>query len=203
MAHHCSERDTQFVHVSTDYVFDGKSDERYGEESDPNPIQVYGESKLEGDRGVLLAHRSPLLVRPSFVYGVNQTGEKPGLEGFPAWVRSQLVDSEEVPLLTDQYVTPSRAGATAETMLDLLEAGATGTYNVAARSCVTPYEFGWELVEQVAARESSLSRESQTDIKRSAARPTNTCLNVEKVESRLGRPQPTLGEDIASIASCL
>lgn len=203
MAHHCSEQGTQFVHVSTDYVFDGEWDERYGEESDPNPIQVYGESKLEGDRGVRSAHPSPLLVRPSFVYGVNQAGEKPKLEGFPAWVRSQLVDGEDVPLFADQYVTPSRAGATAQTMLGLLDAGATGTYNVAARSCVTPYEFGRAIAEQMGAGLGSLSRGSQTDVDRLAARPANTCLDVEKVEARLCRSQPTLAEDVDAIASYL
>lgn len=203
MAHRCSEHGTQFVHVSTDYVFDGESDERYGEESDSNPIQVYGESKLEGDRGVRSAHPSPLLVRPSFVYGINRAGETPKVEGFPAWVRSQLVEGEDVPLFADQYVTPSRAGATAETMLDLLDAGATGTYNVAAKSCVTPYEFGREIAEQIGNGVDSLSKGSQTDVERPAARPANTCLDVEKVESGLGRPQPTLAEDVDAIASYL
>ena len=203
MAYHCSERDIDFTHISTDYIFDGKSDERYHEESAPNPIQTYGESKLEGDQNVRVAHSSPLLVRPSFVYGVNRSGETSMLEGFPAWVRSQLTAGADVPLFVDQHVTPSRAGSTAEVLLDLVDDGATGTYNIAAQSCVTPYEFGHVIAEQMGTGVDSLVKGSQSDVDRPAARPTNTCLDIKKVEAHLGRPQPTVTEDVHAIASYL
>lgn len=199
MARHCSERETGFVHVSTDYVFDGRSNEHYRENSDPNPIQAYGQSKLAGDRNVRSAHGSPLIVRPSFVYGVNRAYDPATLRGFPAWVRSRLESGQDVPLFADQYVTPSQAGATAETMLDLVEDGASGTYNVAARSCVTPYEFGREIASAIGVGTDALVEGSQSDVDRAAARPANTCLDVEKIESRLGRPQPTLTEDVGAI----
>lgn len=199
MARHCSGRGTDFVHVSTDYVFDGRSDEPYPEDSDPNPIQAYGQSKLAGDRNVRSAHGSSLIVRPSFVYGVNRARNPAVLDGFPAWVRSRLASNQDLPLFVDQYVTPSRAGATAETLLDLTEDGASGIYNVAAQSCVTPYEFGKEIASAMDVGTDALVEGSQSDVDRAAARPANTCLDVEKIESRLGRPQPTLTEDVGAI----
>ncbi|GAA0274593.1 dTDP-4-dehydrorhamnose reductase [Halobacterium noricense] len=201
MARRCSDRGIGFVHVSTDYVFDGETDEQYGEESEPNPLQVYGQSKLAGDRNVRSAHDSPLVVRPSFVYGVNRAHETAELDGFPVWVRSRLTAGQAVPLFTDQYVTPSRAGSTAETLLDLIDDGASGTYHVAARSCVTPYEFGRIIASTMGVETDALDKGSQSDVDRPAARPSNTCLDVEKVEARFGRSQPTLQQDVDAIAS--
>ncbi|TKX55672.1 NAD-dependent epimerase/dehydratase family protein, partial [Halorubrum sp. SP9] len=52
LADQCAANDVEFVHVSTDYVFDGTARDPYGEEASPNPVQVYGESKLAGERAV-------------------------------------------------------------------------------------------------------------------------------------------------------
>jgi dTDP-4-dehydrorhamnose reductase len=203
MARRCSERGIGFVHVSTDYVFDGQTDARYDEESDANPIQAYGRSKLAGDRDVRSAHDSPLIIRPSFVYGTNRASETAELQGFPAWVRSRLTDGQDVPLFADQYVTPSRAGSTAETLLNLVDAGASGTFHVAARSCVTPYEFGRVVASTMDVETGALKERSQADVDQRAARPSRTCLDVEHVETRLGRTQPTLRADVDAIASHL
>lgn len=201
MARHCSDRDIQFVHVSTDYVYDGETAERYGEESEPNPLQEYGRSKLAGDRNVRSVHDSPLIVRPSFVYGVNRAAPTANLNGFPAWVLSRLTTGCDVHLFTDQYVTPSRAGSSAETLLDLVDEGASGTYHVAAKSCVTPYEFGRVIAATMGVGPVALEGGSQTDVDRTAARPVYTCLDVQKVQTRLGRAQPTLQQDVDVIGS--
>lgn len=195
----CDDRGIDFVHVSTDYIFDGDSTDRYREDSEPNPLQEYGRSKLAGERTVRSAHNSPLIVRPSFIYGVNRSGSASELEGFPAWVRSQLETDQSVPLFTDQRVTPSRARSTASTLLELLDANATGTYNVAARSCVTPYEFGAEVTEQLGYSDDMLTENSLADVDHPAERPSNTCLSVEKVEQRLDRAQPSLEQDLLAL----
>jgi dTDP-4-dehydrorhamnose reductase len=199
----CNDRQIEFVHVSTDYVFDGDSDTRYDEDSQTNPVQQYGRTKLAGDRGVLTVHDSPLLIRPSFVYGVGRTSTDPELKGFVQWIVTQLREGGEVPLFTDQNVTPSRAGTTARTILDLVAVEASGLFNVAARSCVTPYEFGRLVASQIDVETDTIVESSLADMDRDATRPANTCLSVEKIESKLERPQPTLSEDLAALASYL
>lgn len=189
-------RDVGFVHVSTDYVFDGRRREPYAETADPNPIQTYGESKLAGDRAVL-DHDDALVVRPSFVYG--RRGDTGTLEGFPAWVDGKLAAGESVPLFADQWVTPSRAGATAETILDLVEAGESGLFNVACRTCTTPYEFGLEVASLQGYDPDLVQEGSMTDVERDAARPTYSCLDAGLVERTLGRDQPTLEADLRAV----
>jgi dTDP-4-dehydrorhamnose reductase len=197
LAAHCERMDVEFVHVSTDYVFDGAAQTPYVESATPNPIQEYGESKLAGERAVGEESASALLPRLSFVWGLHRSTGK--LTGFPAWVRDQLQAGDTVPLFTDQWITPTRAGQAAETVLDLIEREATGRYHIACTSCVTPYEFGEILVERAEASTELLTEGAMADVDRDAARPTNSCLNVTNVESTLGRSQPTLQEDIDAV----
>ncbi|TKX40536.1 dTDP-4-dehydrorhamnose reductase [Halorubrum sp. CGM4_25_10-8A] len=197
LAAQCVANDVEFVHVSTDYVFDGTARDPYGEAASPNPVQVYGESKLAGERAVHEAAGDHLIARLSFVWGVHRSSGE--LTGFPAWVRDQLASGNSVPLFTDQWVTPTRAGQAAATLLDLIDADTTGLYHVACRSCVTPYAFGEVLADQVGADTALLKEGSTDDIDRDATRPTYSCLDVGAVESQLRRPQPTLEEDVSEI----
>lgn len=190
-------REIDFVQVSTDYVFAGDTNTRYAEGDECNPAQVYGQSKLEGEQQVLDSHASPLIVRLSFLYG--QRGDTGTLTGFPAWLRSQLNSNGQAQLLSDQWITPTRAGQAAETILDLTALDESGLYHVASRSCVTPHEIGKQLVTAMGYEESSLTAGSLNDVERPAKRPSRTCLDVGKVESTLGRRQPTLREDIGQL----
>lgn len=198
LAEICFKRGIQFIHVSTDYIFDGQHKEPYTETANPNPLQVYGKTKLEGERLVSEANNDALIVRLSFVYGVDRARET--LEGFPAWVRDRLMSGDDVPLFTDQHVTPTRAGHAASTMFDLVANRASGKVHVASRSCVTPYQFGEKIVNQMGTT-ASFVETSRTDIERDAPRPGYTCLDVNTVESLLERHQPTLVEDLRSIGS--
>lgn len=197
----CTEDGRAFVHISTDYVFDGQDRGRYSETDEPGPLQVYGETKLAGDRGVTEAHADALVVRPSFVWGIHRGRAE--LTGFPAWVRDRLQAGEPTPLFVDQHVTPSRAGCLASTLLSLLSAGASGLYNVASRDCVTPFAFGDTIRQRVGADKTLLTHASLEDVDRAAPRPPHTCLDVANVERELGRPQPTLEASLDAVTDRL
>jgi len=197
LATSCAAQEIPFVHVSTDYVFDGEATTPYEEDATPNPIQQYGKSKLRGEQRVRAVDGETFIVRLSFVYGVR--GDTDELVGFPAWVRNILADGDNIPLFVDQHITPSRAGQAAATILELIEAGKYGLYHVASQSCVTPFEFGREIAHLQMADETLLSKSAQSDISRAAPRPPYTCLGVDAVETALERPQPTLKEDLQAI----
>ena len=197
LAARCERDDIEFVHISTDYVFDGEAQDPYDESAEPNPVQEYGVSKLAGERSVRENHSSVLIPRLSFVWGIHRSTGK--LTGFPSWVCDQLQSGERVPLFTDQWVTPTRAGQAAETILDLTVEGASGDYHVACQSCVTPYRFGELLAERVGVTQDRLLEGLTEDVERNARRPSYSCLAVEKIEEALGRPQPTLSADIDAV----
>jgi dTDP-4-dehydrorhamnose reductase len=185
-----------FVQVSTDYVFDGESDGRYEPHDETAPIQEYGRTKLLGERRVIVKHADSLIVRLSFVYGRDDTDS---IEGFPGWVLDRLQREEETSLFTDQHITPTRAESAAETILELCGKGATGTFHVAARDCVTPYEFGTTLADLAGESKSLVTKGRMADIERAAERPRNTCLSVAETEAAIGQPQPTLEQDLRAL----
>jgi dTDP-4-dehydrorhamnose reductase len=201
VAERCHERGIGFVHVSTDYVFEGTASEPYSESAAPNPIQVYGESKFAGEHEVLEANPDGLLVRLSFVWGIHRGTNT--LTGFPAWVRDRLAAGEPTPLFIDQSVTPTRAGAAAATILELIPANESGIFHVGSRNCVTPHDFGAQICDRMGADPSLIDTGRRADFDRPAERPAYTCLDVEKVERTLDRRQPTLAEDLEAVSGLL
>lgn len=192
----CSRRNVQFVHVSTDYVFDGRRQRPYTVEDDTAPLQAYGRSKEAGERAVMSAAPSALVGRLSFVYGHHRSSG--AVSGFPAWVAGELRAGHEVPLFTDQYVSPSRAGQVAETLLELAETSTSGLFHVACRDCVTPDEFGRRIAQRLDTV-GLITESVRSDVDRVAPRPAYTCLDVGKTERHLDRPQPTLAADLDQI----
>lgn len=189
----CSDHEINCIHISTDYVFNGKQDHAYAVDDAPDPLQHYGKTKYAGERAVEATHPSALIIRLSFIYGIHQSTAE--LTGFPAWVTNKLQNGDSVPLFTDQFVTPSRAGQAAETILELNADTRSGLFHVACRDCVTPYQFGKQIADRLGKQE-LISKSSQDSVDRLAPRPTRTCLSVEHTEQALDRLQPTLATEL-------
>jgi len=96
----CRAKKARFIHVSTDYVFDGEKREPYTEEDAARPISVYGESKREGERRVLEADDRALIVRVSWVFG-------PDRPSFIDAILKKARDEEEISAVADKYATPT------------------------------------------------------------------------------------------------
>ncbi len=196
-----AERDIQLIHSSTDYVFDGKQDDRYSELSPPNPVQVYGRSKLEGEENVIRTHQDPLIIRVSFVYG--RHGASRELDGFPAWITKKIYNNEEINLFTNQCVTPTRAGYAAEIICRLakIAVDVPDVLHVASKSCITPYEFGKEIVDILNKDPALIEKQDMKELNRPAERPVNTCLSTKCVDELLGEQSPSFRADLRRILS--
>jgi dTDP-4-dehydrorhamnose reductase len=100
LAEICAAKKARFIHISTDYVFDGEKREPYTEEDAARPISVYGESKREGERAALAASERALVVRVSWVFG-------PDRPSFIDWALNQAREHEEVKAISDKWATPT------------------------------------------------------------------------------------------------
>lgn len=175
----------RFVHVSTDYVFDGSGP--VTEESEPRPLSVYGRTKLDGERRVLQVDPSALVLRMSSVFGWNRVSSKSNavtriLHGVEA--------GEEVRLFKDQRITPTYAKTAAAAALDLAEHDSHGLFHVASRDCVSRYEMGQAVVEAFGIPGAKLVPIAMGSVALKAPRPAAPCLVVKKVEEMLKRPMP-------------
>jgi dTDP-4-dehydrorhamnose reductase len=100
LAEICRDKDAKLIHFSTDYVFDGKKRAPYTEEDEANPISVYGESKLAGEKNVLAAEGPHLVVRVSWVFG-------PDRPSFIDGLIKRAHENDQVDAIADKFSTPT------------------------------------------------------------------------------------------------
>ena len=108
-----------FVHVSTDFVFDGKKTSPYLEDDAPSPLSVYGRSKLEGEFAVRDAYADAVIIRTSWVFSAFG-------QNFVKTMLRLAETREAVGVVNDQHGSPTAAQDLAETILAILERNATG-----------------------------------------------------------------------------
>jgi dTDP-4-dehydrorhamnose reductase len=126
------------VHISTDYVFDGDDPAPYDETSGPNPLNVYGVSKLAGEYFVRNRCRRHLLVRTSGLYGLRGSSSKGG-----NFVETMLHRSQTggVRVVNDQALSPTNTQDLSEMLVRLIRASKTGLFHVTNSGSCSWYEF--------------------------------------------------------------
>jgi dTDP-4-dehydrorhamnose reductase len=116
LAEICENKGARLIHVSTDYVFDGKKTGPYLEEDPAKPISVYGESKREGEKLVLATGGSHLVVRTSWVFG-------PDRPSFIDGVLKNAREKDHVEAVADKFSTPTYTRDVAEMLRNIVVAG--------------------------------------------------------------------------------
>jgi dTDP-4-dehydrorhamnose reductase len=167
------------VQVSTDYVFDGAGRTPYLEESRTAPIQVYGHSKLEGERQALQWERS-MVVRTSWVFG-------PGGASFVATMLRLFTKPAPVRVVDDQIGCPTYAPFLARALMELVEHGARGVVHYRNEAPVTWHAFAVEIARRVAPGR-DIAAIKTAEFPRPARRPAYSVLDVERFETIVGRP---------------
>ena len=186
----CHTLGIRLVFFSTDYVFDGRRGP-FNERRRPQPLNVYGRTKLAGERNVVTAHPEALVVRTSANFGWGRARKK---TNSVTWILELLRRRQPVPLFTDQRVSPSYAPAAARTAFDLLDRRATGIFHVATRSYPTRFEMGLEICDVFGLEKGLLKAARLAEAELRARRPSDSSLDVGKVERFLDKRSPTFRE---------
>ncbi len=133
------------VHFSTDYVFDGAKHEPYVESDAPNPLNVYGVSKLAGEMVIRDVNPAHYIVRISSVFGVAGSSGKGG--NFVETMISKARDGEHLAVVEDMIMSPTFAGDAAHLLLQLLVKRAQpGVYHLANAGQCSWHEFASEIL---------------------------------------------------------
>jgi dTDP-4-dehydrorhamnose reductase len=134
------EKDARFIHISTDYVFDGEKREPYREEDEARPISVYGESKRAGEVQVLRANPDALVARVSWVFG-------PDRSSFVDAILKKARTDEQITAVADKFSTPTYTRDIAAMLRPLLDrAGARSLLHLANRGACSWQEYAqWAL----------------------------------------------------------
>lgn len=184
VARACKTNGTRLVHVSTDYVFDGRKDRRYTEKDMPRPISVYGSSKLAGEKAVLSSLPTAAIARTAVLYGWNPIE---GKENFVTWSLKKLRAGEKVTMFKDQRISPTLADDLASALLGIADSDASGIFHVSGPDCLDRVECG-KLIARVFGLDEGLVVPVRSDsLSLPAKRPAYSCLDVTKVEKLLDR----------------
>jgi len=168
------------LHISTDFVFDGKSDRPYKETDVPDPINEYGKSKLAGERLLVESGCRHCIMRIEWTYG------KAG-KNFVGKLLSAAGHGGRIKVVDDQVGSPTATTQVAEAICTLVRKKPEGLYHFAGSGYVSRFEmakFVFEKMNISTGLEACKSSEFPT----AAARPLNSCFNCSRIEELLEKP---------------
>ncbi len=200
LAHLAEKAGAKFVHISTDYVFDGKNNSKYKEIDPASPVNFYGKTKLMSEE-MLKRFPNCLILRSSVIYGwtplelfgLNSSSGKP--VNFALWVLNMLAKGEVLRIVTDQFSSPTLADNLAEVIMEMIDRDISGLFHVSGLTCIDRYEFTKTLIKTFGYTEDQLIPVLSKDFKQVAPRPMKTCLDCSKAQS-LGLRLLTLEESL-------
>jgi dTDP-4-dehydrorhamnose reductase len=174
------------IHLSTDYVFDGKKQGTYREDDPVHPLNVYGKSKLEGEIHVQKEMTRFFIFRTAWLYGRNGNN-------FVKTMIRLFKEKDELTVVSDQTGNPTCTKDCAEVILEIInsDADAFGIYHVTNQGKTSWYEFARYIYEYgkqkgFIHRDVTLRPIPAQEYRTPAARPYNSCLCKEKLKKNLG-----------------
>ncbi len=182
LSYACSRKGIKFVHISTDYVFDGISG-NYVETDSPNPVNEYGKSKVAGES--LCNLENDIVLRISTPYGPNLARAK---MTFMEFVVSKVGAGQVVRIVKDQITTPTYVGDIPSAIDALIRDGCKGIYHLGSRERLSRYQFACMVAEVFGHDVQYVVSVSTEELHFIAKRPKDSSLNVEKISQHYQIP---------------
>lgn len=165
-----------FIHISTDFVFDGTKSSPYTEEDEPNPLSVYGKSKRQGEILVMNENPNSIIVRTSWLFGANG-------KCFPKTILRAALDNKPLRVVSDQIGSPTYTRDLATAIANLMEKDTPpGYYHIANKGQVSWYEFA-NFVLKACGINYDIQPISSSEWQAPASRPKYSVLSTSKYEA--------------------
>lgn len=180
LAEACKEHKVTFIHISTDYVFDGETNIPYEEDNFTNPIGVYGASKRKGEELALEANPETIVIRTSWLYSeFNRNFVKTMLNLFST--------KEELNIVADQYGQPTNANDLAEVIMRIIESKnkTYGVFHFSNYGETTWFHFA-EKIAEFSDSKIKLNLILTSEYPTPAKRPMRSTMCLDKVEQKYG-----------------
>jgi dTDP-4-dehydrorhamnose reductase len=193
----CEAVGSGLIQLSTNYVFDG-SDGPYGEEDSPNPLSVYGSTKLESERLVLDSACPGTVVRTAVFYG--SESDRPN---FLTWALRELAEGKTIRIVTDEWANPTFIPELSASIVDLVSGSQEGIFHIAGRDFLTRFEMVIAVCEQFGLSPDLVTPVVSSDLGQDAARPPRAGLKIDRIRTIFGRSYESFRDNLASLAGQL
>jgi dTDP-4-dehydrorhamnose reductase len=175
VARSCAVIGTRLIHISTDHLFLGNN-ALYTEDALPQPVNVYGETKLEAEKISLRENKNTVAIRTNF-YGWNRFGKK---VTSAEWIYQKLLCREPITLFTNYYFTPIEVSYFIEALHEVSMSAFTGIIHIAGSQRCSKYEFGQCMAREFGFDVSSLREGLLNAGSLRVTRPNDMSLSTEK-----------------------
>ncbi len=181
-----SEKDSnykpQFIHLSTDFIFDGTHGP-LDENEKPNPLSYYADSKLAAEEIVQSSSLHWAIARTVLVYGIVDNMSRSNIV---LWVKQNLEQGKSINVVDDQYRTPTLAEDLADGCILIAEKKASGIYNISGKDFLNILEVAHLVADYYKLDKSLIKPSKSADIKQPAKRPPITGFIIDKAKRDLG-----------------
>jgi len=189
------DRNTHFVHISTDFIYQG-DEEEYFEDSKVNPLSYYGESKWKSEQMFEKVKFPYSILRTVLVYGVLEDLSRSNIV---LWAKGALEKGQEINVVDDQYRCPTLAEDLAFACLQVVEKKATGVYHISGKDFLSILELVFEIADYWSLDKSLVNSIKTSSLNQAAIRPVKTKLNISKAVKQFNYQPKSFREGLALV----
>jgi len=172
---------TKLVHLSSDYIFDGKNGP-YSEKSAPKPLGYYGKSKLASENILISSESEYAIVRTMVLYG-SGIQVRPN---FVSWLIEKLKQGDKVTVVTDQFGNPTLADDLAMAIIKIIERNKWDIYHISGSELIDRYNFALKIADIFKLNSNLIASITTSELKQPALRPLKSGFIIDKARTDLG-----------------
>ncbi len=187
----CNEINSKLIHISSDYVFDGKNG-NYNENDQTNPVNYYGYTKQLSEE-ITLKYSKNVVIRTSSVYDLKLK------TNFLKFVFEKLNKNEKVFAFNDVFSTPILIDDLVDCILKIVTYDESGIFHISGDECVSRFEFAKIIAQKLGFPEELIVPISMKSVEQNISRPQNSCLNNKKIKEIYDVQFSTLEENIGRL----
>lgn len=195
----CEEHGSHLIHISTDFIFDGKEGP-LDEEAIPHPLSYYGWSKLKGEEIVRAGKARWAILRTVLVYGVVHDMSRSNIV---LWAKGVLEKGQPIRVVDDQFRTPTLAEDLAMGCFLAEDKEAEGIYNISGKDFMSIYELVERVAKFYGLSTEQMQRSDSSSLSQPAKRPPITGFRLDKAMRDLGYSPHSFEEGLAIVKSQL
>ena len=188
----CQELSAHLIHISTDFIFDGKKG-WYKETDEPNPLSYYGLSKLKSEKVLEKSNINYTILRTILVYGKVFDMSRSNIV---LWVKESLENKREITIVDDQYRTPTYVEDLALACKISMDKNATGIFNISSSELLSIFDIAKQIAAVFNLDDSYIKSISTATLNQTANRPIKTGFDLSKTNKELNFYPKTFKDDL-------
>ncbi len=185
--------DCHFIHLSTDFIFDGEKGSEYTETDIPNPLSYYALSKWEAEKLLIENKIKWAIARTIIVFGIVDNMSRSNIV---LWAKDALTKGQKINVVDDQFRSPTLAEDLAEGCILIAEKNATGILNIAGPATFSVLELVNKVADFWKLDKNLITPSKSNTLNQPAKRPPRTGLDISKAKKELGYSPHTFEEGL-------